>query len=213
MKEYSQKKLKKNILKLSKQLSCNEVLSYSDIREKIDIDSRKLSKTIKTLHKEGYLTCKGRGKFKLEEERIEIIIFVYGSLKRGFDNNDMLKDAQYICKAETVKSFAMFEEISGSYPYLLKDKNKGYSKIKGELYKIYRKDILKKIDYFEGAPDYYKREKIKVKKNNKEIKLVETYFFTNTIIPKDQEPMTEWTKDNNYFLKAFEEHYKKSICG
>ena len=204
-------KLKKNILKLSK-LSNKNVLSYSDIREKIDIDSRELSKTIKALHKEGYVTHRGRGKFELEEEPIKITIFVYGSLKRGFDNNDILKDAQYLCKAETVRSFAMFEETSGNYPYLLKNRNKGYSKIKGELYKIYRKDILEKIDNFEGAPDYYKREKIKVKTSKKE-KLVQTYFFTNDIIPKDQEPLQEWTKDNNYFLKVFEEHYKKSICG
>lgn len=212
MQKICSSKLKKNILNLSKKSKKN-VLSYSDIREELDIDSNKLSKTIKTLHKEGYVTLKGRGKFKFETERIEIIIFVYGSLKRGFDNNDMLKDAQYICKAETVRSFAMFEETAGNYPYLLKNKNKGYSKIKGELYRIYRKNTLKKIDRFEGAPDYYKREKIKVKIKKKEVKLAETYFFTNTIIPEDQEPLEEWTKDNNYFLKAFEEHYKKSICG
>ena len=205
-------KLKKNLLKLSKKLSDKNVLSYSDIRKELGVDSKKLSKTIKTLHKEGYVTHKGRGKFEFEKERIEVVIFVYGSLKRGFDNNDILKDAQYLCKAETVRSFAMFEETSGNYPYLLKNENKGYSKIKGELYKICRKDILKKIDSFEGTPDYYKREKIKVKIKKKKIKLAETYFFTNNIIPKDQEPIEEWTKDNNYFLKVFEEHYKKSMC-
>jgi len=205
-------KFKKNLLKLSKKLSDKSVISYSDIKKELDIDSGALSKTIKTLHKEGYVTYKGRGKFKFEEERIEVTIFVYGTLKRGFDNNDILKDAKYLCKAETVRSFAMFEETSGNYPYLLKDENKGYHKIKGELYKIYRKDVLKKIDYFEGAPDYYKREKIKVKTNKKKVKLAETYFFTNNIIPKDQEPIEEWTKDNNYFLKAFEECYKKSMC-
>jgi len=205
-------KLKKNILKLSK-LSNKSVLSYSDIKEKLAIDSTQLSKAIKSLHKEGYVTYKSRGKFKLEEKRIEIIIFVYGSLKRGFDNNDILKGAQYICQAETVRSFAMFEETSGNYPYLLKDENQGYPKIKGELYKIYRQDILKKIDCFEGAPDYYKRERIQVKTKKKKIKLAETYFFTNTTVPDDQEPIEEWTKDNNYFLKVFEEHYKKSICG
>ncbi len=204
--------LKKNLLKLSKKLSDKPVISYSDIKKEFNVNSKELSKTIKTLHKEGYITCQGRGKFKFTEERIEVTIFVYGTLKRGFDNNDILKDAQYLCKAETIRSFAMFEETSGNYPYLLKNENRGYPKIKGELYKINRKDVLKKIDSFEGAPDYYKREKIKVKTSKKKVKLAETYFFTNNIIPKDQKPIEEWTKDNNYFLKVFEEQYNKSMC-
>jgi len=202
-------KLKKIILKLSKK----NILSYCDVKEKINVESHILSKTIKKLHQEGLVTRKGRGKFKIEDNPIEIYIFIYGSLKKGFDNHDILKGAKYISKAETIRSFAMFEETSGNYPYLLKEANKGYSKIKGELYKIYRKDILKKIDSFEGAPDYYKRERIQVKTKTKKIKLAETYFFTNNTVPHDQEPIDEWTKDNNYFLKVFEEHYKKSICG
>jgi len=201
-------KLKQAILSLSKK----NILSYCEVREKINVKSDVLSKTIKKLHKKGLVTHKGRGKFQIEDEPIEIYIFIYGSLKKGFDNHDILKDAKYISKAETIRSFAMFEETSGNYPYLLKEENKGYSKIKGELYKIYRKDILKNIDSFEGAPNYYKREKIKIK-TKKEVKVAETYFFTKNVIPSDQEPISEWTKDNNHFLKVFEEQYKKSICG
>jgi len=201
-------KLRKTILKLSKK----NILSYCDVKEKINVESHVLSRTIKKLHKEGRVTYKGRGKFKIEDEPLEIYIFIYGSLKKGFDNHDILKGAKYISKAKTIRSFAMFEETSGNYPYLLKEKNKGYPKIKGELYKINRKDILKKIDSFEGTPDYYKRERIKVKTKKKEIKIAETYFFTNNTIPNDQEPIEEWTKDNNYFLKVFEEHYKKFTC-
>ncbi len=206
MKTTDSLKLKKAILSLSKK----NILSYADVREKINIESDVLSRTIKKLHKKGLVTYKGRGKFKIEDKPIEKYIFIYGSLKKGFDNHDILKDAKYVSKAETIRSFAMFEETSGNYPYLLKEKNKGYSKIKGELYKVYRKDILKDIDYFEGAPDYYKRERIKIK-TRKKVKIAETYFFTKDIIPFDQDPISEWTKDNNYFLKVFEEYYKKSI--
>jgi len=102
----------------------------------------------------------GRGEFKRIEPFSEML-FVYGSLKKGFDNHHLLsKYAKRIGKAITMSKIGMFEDSFGNYPYLIPVPQ---MRIHGELYEIHRKEILEKLNRFEGYPDYYDRKKILVK--------------------------------------------------
>ena len=89
------------------------------------------------------------------------LIFVYGSLKRGFHNEGLLYNAKSLGKAKTVKKYPLVITKNPHYPYLVKEEGKGYEII-GELYRV-RRDELEKLDQFEGKE--FKREKIKNNRN------------------------------------------------
>lgn len=122
---------------------------------------------------------------------MENIVFVYGSLKKGFINNSRLKNAEFIGSAKTVEKYEMYRSSHGNWPYLIKDHGLG-SLIKGEVYSL-SDNLLKVIDEFEGHPDYYKRELVKVKLTESE-EVIEAfiYFFTENDRPKWQIPAAEW---------------------
>ena len=129
---------------------------------------------------------------------LKYIFFVYGSLKKGFENDHILEKAKYISKAITVREFAMYEANGGEYPYLLKEKS---------LYKITRNDLLKKIDIFEGSPDYYKRESIEVKSRSFSTnKRAFTYFYINKQDHKTKQPITKWKKTKLFDIDAYYKH-------
>lgn len=151
-------------------------------------------KILHRLHDNGTITIVSKGYFKKEESFNELL-FVYGSLKKGFDNHNLLsKYAKRLGKARTVKKFAMYEDSFGNYPYLI---DAPLSKIKGELYQITRAELMQRIDEFEGAPDYYERKKIEVKFHHG-VKRAFVYIQSNTAIPEDQQALNEWTNNSEY---------------
>lgn len=109
------------------------------------------------------------------QEVCETIIFVYGTLKRGFDNESYLKNATFIDRAITVDKYPMILQ-NPSFPYLINDKGNGHQ-IKGEVYSI-DDEIILKIDELEGTPEHYYREYIDVRLQNGDSIKVETYFCT-----------------------------------
>ena len=142
-----------------KKLPFHKEYTFKYVRENLPhIATDTIRVTLHRLHDNGLITIENKGIFSKEDKNFEVYLFVYGSLKKGFQNEHILDKAKYISKAITVRKFSMYEARGGEYPYLLKDKPS--NPIKGELYKIPRKDLLKKIDLFEGSPDYYTRESI-----------------------------------------------------
>ena len=131
-----------------------------------------------------------------EVDSFKELLFVYGSLKKGFDNHKLLDDkyAKRIGEASTVDKFAMYEDNFGNYPYLIKEP---INQIRGELYEIEKKELLDKIDEFEGAPEYYQRKKIKVK-TNKDTKQAFVYIRENEEIPKKQKSLKIWENNTDY---------------
>ena len=79
-------------------------------------------------------------------------VFVYGTLKKGWGNNSLLKDSTY--KGTGTVTGTLID--LGSFPALLKE---GDSTVHGELYKI-TDDTLTMLDMLEGHPYFYKRELI-----------------------------------------------------
>ncbi len=174
-------------------LDSDVVLPFSAVKiDGISIDTTR--KVLHRLHDNGIITIVKRGYFK-KEHTFNELLFVYGSLKKGFDNHGLLgKYAKRVGKARTVKRFAMYEDSFGNYPYLL---DTPLLKIKGELYQITRKELMQKIDEFEGAPDLYRREKIEVR-SHRGVNRAFVYIQPNTKIPADQVALDEWTDNSDH---------------
>jgi len=174
-------------------LAIDEVVPFSYIKLK-DVSKDTIRKYLHRLHDRGIISIEKRGYFKKIEPFNEFL-FVYGSLKKGFDNHKLLqKYAKRVGKASTVGKFAMYEDSFGNYPYLVKEP---ITKVMGELYEIKRKELLDKIDEFEGAPEYYQRKKIKVK-THKGVNLAFVYLREDEEIPKEQEPLKVWENNTDY---------------
>ncbi len=176
-----------------KSLNSDVTLPFSAVKiEGISIDTTR--RILHRLHDNGVITIVSKGNFKKEKSFNELL-FVYGSLKKGFDNHNLLsKYAKRLGKAHTVKKFAMYEDSFGNYPYLV---DAPLSKIKGELYKITRAELMQRIDEFEGVPDYYVRKKIEVK-SHQGVKRAFVYIRPNVEAPTEQQALKEWTNNIDY---------------
>lgn len=88
------------------------------------------------------------------------LVFVYGTLKRGYHNHSWLKGASFVKEATTVKGYLLYD--LGAYPGLVKAPNGQGKQIKGELFKV-TQSILKGLDVLEGvAFGLYERVRIKL---------------------------------------------------
>lgn len=88
-------------------------------------------------------------------------VFVYGTLKKGFGNHQLLEDAEYVGKAETVSNnYTMYS--LGGFPGV---REGGSTRINGEVYKV-NDDELSRLHRLEGHPTFYKAV-------NKQVRLTE----------------------------------------
>ncbi len=176
--------------------------SYVDLKA---VSKDTIRKYLHRLHERGMISIVKRGYFKKIEPFHEFL-FVYGSLKKGFDNHRLLeKSTKRLGKATTINKFGMFEDSFGNYPYLI---TKPISKIDGELYQINRKELLEEIDEFEGAPDYYQRKKIKVKTHHG-VNIAYAYIRIDTDMPEDQKPLKVWQNNADYKVQKLNSFLEK----
>ena len=85
-----------------------------------------------------------------------IYMFVYGTLRRGFEGNRLLVDSRFLGMAKTKEKYRMFAE---DVPYVYKEKKT--TVIVGEVYEI-DGPTLEILDNFEGHPDCYRRELVDI---------------------------------------------------
>lgn len=101
-------------------------------------------------------------------------LFVYGSLKSGFCNNDLLEGCFFVSKAKTHPFYRMYG--CGNFPALVKEQE-GIA-IEGELWNI-RKTLFHKLDEFEGVDiGLYRREVILLAEP---CVLAHTYLFCRAV--------------------------------
>lgn len=105
-------------------------------------------------------------------------LFVYGTLKRGYENHHYLKNAKFIGTATSAQPYPMIAPKK-SYPYLINLPGVGRV-IKGELYLV---DFatLKRIDRLEEAPWLYRRDFIEVIDEKGVLTRAFTYFFNQKV--------------------------------
>lgn len=96
---------------------------------------------------------------QVEEKKPETdLVFVYGSLKQGFQLNHLLRNAQFIGEGVTKKGkFEMFTP-NDHWPAVVQ----GKYRIKGEVYKV-TPEIIERLDQAEGVPHLYERKLVKLK--------------------------------------------------
>jgi len=182
-----------------KKIPIGKVVPFSSI-ELEGVSKDTIRKYLHRLDAKGVIAIQKRGYFKRIEPFSEFL-FVYGSLKKGFDNHTLLqKYAKRVAKASTIKKFAMYEDSFGNYPYII---DKPISRIIGELYEIRQRKLLQKIDEFEGAPEYYQRRRIKVK-THQGVHFAYIYIRENEEAPLDQKPLKEWKNDVEYKVKKLD---------
>ena len=83
-----------------------------------------------------------------------MLLFVYGTLRRGQSNHSQLADARFIAEARTEPRFELVD--LGGYPALVEG---GSTAISGELYEL-DGDLLARLDEFEEVPRLYERKQI-----------------------------------------------------
>ena len=86
-----------------------------------------------------------------------IRVFVYGSLKNGKGNHRLLANSKYLgrCYIEGKQRLLSL----GGFPGLVKDDSLPMNRIVGEVYQI-NDETLQALDWLEGHPRFYKREKV-----------------------------------------------------
>ena len=107
------------------------------------------------------------------EELRDILIAVYGTLKKGCGNNLLLADAVYVDDAKTYSAYPLVIHGSG-LPFLVDKPGSGH-KVTVELYLVNESE-LKRIDLLEGHPNWYERKKRRVTTTNGEVLLPYIYF-------------------------------------
>jgi gamma-glutamylcyclotransferase (GGCT)/AIG2-like uncharacterized protein YtfP len=113
-----------------------------------------------------------------------MLLFVYGTLRKGFINNYLLDSATFIGDGKTIDTFYMVGHLNFEldefedgrspprqllFPYIFKDNLKSGQElvhITGELYEV-SNELCIEIDKHEGHPDIYKRTEIDVIVKNK----------------------------------------------
>jgi len=196
----------KKIERKIKSLHSDTTIPFTDA--KVDgVSTDTLRKVLHRLHDKGSISIVKRGCFKKEEPYAELL-FVYGSLKKGFDNHNLLSQyAKRLGKARTIKKFGMFEDSFGNYPYLIPTP---HTRIHGELYQITRKELMDKLDIFEGSPEYYERKKIEVKSHHG-VKRAFVYIQPHTTAPEDQESLKEWKDDTQHKVKRLDAYLERMV--
>ena len=84
------------------------------------------------------------------------LVFVYGTLKRGFFNNRLLQDAKFLAECELEGEYAMYS-VNGSFPAIVEEE--GGTNVHGELYEVKN---INELDNLEGVPYMYNRVDAKI---------------------------------------------------
>lgn len=88
---------------------------------------------------------------------LKAFVFVYGTLKRGFWNNALLKRARFIGEGITLERFRLY---TVGFPYAVPDPE-GLP-LRGEVYQVDGKTLIE-LDNLEGYPIHYLRKTVRVR--------------------------------------------------
>lgn len=105
------------------------------------------------------LLCLLKDALVVPMQNITFNLFVYGTLKKGFDNHAYVSHSKFISIAKTAKKYPMIT-THPAFPYLIHQAGKGYY-IHGEVYAVDYKTLIE-VDKLEGYPTHYKRVEIEV---------------------------------------------------
>jgi len=83
-------------------------------------------------------------------------VFVYGTLKKGYQNHHVIKDSIFMGTGRTLEKYAMYQK---DYPYVVKEEAESF--IYGEVYSV-DDTKLALLDHLERHPEWYYRNQVDV---------------------------------------------------
>jgi gamma-glutamylaminecyclotransferase len=113
------------------------------------------------------------------------LLFVYGTLKRGFGNNRVLGDSKFLFTGTTKEPYGFFD--LGAFPCITKD---GDVHVQGEVFEL-DDATLERADRLEGHPHFYKREVIIVNIHDLSEEKCWAYFMVRPSYLSGK-PITKW---------------------
>jgi len=129
------------------------------------------------------------------------LLFVYGTLKKGFYNESTIRASNGVLlgEFETIQPYGLYS--IGAYPAAW---HEGKDNIRGEVYTV---ADLRRTDWLEGYPDQYTRVKTKVRSRNNTKFTVDAWMYFLNPVFNDKPPQTnlisggEWkSEDLHYFV-------------
>ena len=112
------------------------------------------------------------------------LLFVYGTLKTGQENNHLLAGSEFVREAQTMPLYRLYG--IDWHPGLLVDQANGVS-VHGEIWAV-DDETLARLDEYEGCPNYFKRDYVAIADLFGD---VEAYFF-NGSVPRDAATGDRW---------------------
>lgn len=103
-----------------------------------------------------------------------MMLFVYGTLKRGGSNVVLIRDQRFLGEVVTVPAYRMYD--LGLYPGLIRDDAGGVS-VNGELWEVSACAIAE-LDDFEMSAGEFERQRIELIHVEGP---VEAYFYTGSV--------------------------------
>lgn len=92
----------------------------------------------------------------------EHFVFVYGTLKRPYGNNRLLRSSVFVGTGTTVMPFWM--RTTGGFPVVFRGQQaqgQPVGNIEGEIYEV-NSETLRSLDGLEGHPGWYVRDQVSV---------------------------------------------------
>lgn len=120
----------------------------------------------------------------VQPDTATVNIFVYGTLKMGGHNHQILNGSRFIGDGKTIENWAMIGD-SMPFPYLLEEDKKDGTHIVGEIYAV-NKACLNRLDVLEGYPSHYKRKFVNIKADDGHVIPCITYY-KNLITKADRD--------------------------
>lgn len=121
---------------------------------------------------------------------VKMLVFIYGTLKKGFYNDFLMEGSSFIGECETTKKFPLNVKLNNYYPGLLNLPNEGHV-ISGELYEV-SKTHFDNLIRFEG--DEFQHGPIEIS-ISEEKKIVETFFFIVDNSYKEENLSNKWSSE------------------
>lgn len=90
------------------------------------------------------------------------LVFVYGSLKRGFHNSHCLGDSSFEGRGMTAKPEFRMGNV-GAYPEVTRTESQSAGFVTGELY-FCDQQTMARLDVLESNEEYYRRELVPISK-------------------------------------------------
>ena len=87
----------------------------------------------------------------------DTLVFVYGTLKKGYGNNRLLAGAEFVGEAVTLEKF----KVAGRFSFPTAKKNEEGNWLSGEVWRV-NANHMRDMDRLEGNGHFYNREEIPV---------------------------------------------------